>query len=123
MIFKEDIKDVIGRKVRFVVAGCGEHKIFSGICHGMSGSGASILVDVDGEIYYPGIKDVYKEGSIIPDEGCKEQYLIGMYELKINSLWDLVDFALEYPVTVDKEARAAYKNSARRLIGYVKKES
>lgn len=120
MIFKEDIKDVIGKSVWFVVAGCGKRKILTGICHGMFGSGASIFVDVGGETYYPGLKDVYKEGAVIPDEECAGQYRIGMYESKINSLWDLVDFALEYPVTVDEEARAAYKNSARRLIGYEK---
>lgn len=118
MIFRDEIKDLVNKKVRFTVSCGGNRKILEGKCIGASGSDATVLVIVDGEVHFPSLKDVYKEGDEVPDEGCEEQYRIVMYESRITDMHELINFALLHPVMTDKEARKAYISSARRLAGF-----
>lgn len=113
MIFKENIKELRDSRVSFAdgnISGCG-------ILVGLSGSG-SVMIRTKDDTVYISMKNVYRVSEEIPDKECLSEYIKAKYMSRIGNLRELVDFALEFDLKHDKEAKEAYIRRAYDLIGY-----
>lgn len=66
---------------------------------------------------YASMRDVYRLWDEIPDEACLSEYIKAKYMSRIGNLRELVDFALEFDLKHDREAKEAYIKRAYDLIG------
>lgn len=121
MVFIEEIPGLKGRTVRFTQMADDEQIVQTGTLIGLSGSG-SALITAQGSDFFVSLKNIYKMGEEVPDAECERAYRIAKYMGRINSLRELVDFSLEFPLTTDEEAREAYIRRAYELIGFEKKD-
>lgn len=113
MIFAENITELKGSPVLFAdgdVSGCGT-------LVGMSGSG-SVMIETKDDTVYVGMRNVYRVSEEIPDKECLSEYIKAKYMSRIGNLRELVDFALEFDLKHDREAKEAYIRRAYDLIGY-----
>lgn len=126
MIFEDEVAGLKEKRVRFTESnGSSKDTVTEGILEGMSGSGATAIISVDGDSCFVNLKNIYRMDAEIPDASCRSDYLIAKYASRINSLYDLLVFPLLFmdsPYCSGMEAKKAYIRRTRELTGFEIKE-
>ena len=113
MIFREDLKHMTGKPVKFLTSG---HVINDGMLKGLSGSG-SVIIQCDGGTVFANLKNVFLPWDEIPDDAVIYNYVVAKYMEKMTNLDTLLKFPLQFDIEHDMEARDAYIRCAEKITG------